>query len=399
MSQAQLDPPGHVDRHVFVRQHNEGRILAVIASSSEPVSRVWIAEVTGLSKPTVNTLVDELLAGGLLREAGIRTGSIGRPASLVQVNPDAGMVLALAFDGDGLGAVVADITGEQRGAAHVPLPAPGRLVSAAAALVDEVLLECGITAEAVRAVSVSAPGIGEPGSDRRALAQNVPGLDDGALQRMLTERFDAQVSFENDVNLAAIGEHRHGIAAGARDFVFLLVDTGVGMGLMLNGELLRGSRGAAGEAGYLPIGTERLIGRVARIGALESQAGVSGMLARYRAERSARGLPVTRPSLAAFWRALDEREPAAVATAQREVEFIAHAVLAACVLVDPQFVVLAGRIGSRPFILEGVRRELGRIAPYPIEVQVSALHPSASLMGAVARGTQLARASLGLPER
>lgn len=399
MSQAQVDPHGHVDRHVFVRQHNESRILAAIAGSTEPVSRVWIAEVTGLSKPTVNTLVDELLASGLLREAGIRTGSIGRPASLVQVNPDAGMVLALAFDGDGLDAVVADITGAQRGAAHVPLPASERLVATAAALVDEVLRECGITADAVHAVSVSAPGILEPGSDRRALAQNVPGLDDGALQRMLSERFDAQIAFENDVNLAAIGEHRYGIAAGAHDFVFLLVDTGVGMGLMLNGELLRGSRGAAGEAGFLPIGTEPLVGKVVRIGALESQAGISGLLARYRSERAARKLPATRPSLASFLRALDDEEPAALATAQREIELIAHAVLAVCVLVDPQFVVLAGRIGSLPYILEGVRKELARVAPYPIEVQVSALHPSAAIMGAVARGTQLARARLGLPDR
>lgn len=388
----------HVDRHVFVRQHNEGRILAAIASCAEPVSRVWIAEATGLSKPTVNALVDELVASGLLREAGVRTGSIGRPAWLVQVNPEAGMVLALSFDGDGLGAAVADITGEQRASRHVPLPSPSRLVAAVEALVDEVLLESGVAAESVHAVSVSAPGILEPGSDRRALAQNVPGLDDGALLRMLTARFDAPVGFENDVNLAAIGEHRYGIAAGATDFVFLLVDAGVGMGLMLNGELLRGSRGAAGEAGFLPIGAEPLVGRVARIGALESQAGLAGLLARYRRERAERGLPATRATLPSFLRALQEGDPAALQTARQEVELVAHAVLAVSVLVDPQFVVLAGRIGAEPFVLEGVRAELARVAPYPITVHVSALHGSAALQGAVARGTQLARARLGLPD-
>ncbi|MFM8894122.1 MAG: ROK family transcriptional regulator, partial [Actinomycetales bacterium] len=377
---AQPERGVHVDRHEVVRQHNEGRILAAIASSSEPVSRVWIADATGLSKPTVNALVDELVSTGLLREAGVRTGSIGRPAWLVQVNPEAGMVLALSFDGDGLGAVVADITGQQRAAAHVPLPSPGRLMAAVQDLVDQVLRESGVAAESVRAVSVSAPGILEPGSDRRALAQNVPGLDDDALQRMLSGRFDAQIGFENDVNLAAIGEHRFGIADGATDFVFLLVDAGVGMGLMLNGELLRGSRGAAGEAGYLPIGAEPLVGRVARIGGLESQAGLAGLLARYRRERSQRGLPASRATLATFLRALDEGEPAAVETARLEVQLIAHAVLAVSVLVDPQVVGLSGRIGSAPFVLEGVRAELERVAPYPSTVQMSALHGSAALL-------------------
>ncbi|MBU6244066.1 MAG: ROK family protein [Actinomycetales bacterium] len=388
----------HVDRHVFVRQHNESRILAAISAEAEPVSRVAIAAATGLSKPTVNALVDELLSTGLLREAGIRTGSIGRPASLVQLNPEAGMVLALAFDGDGIGAVIADITGDQRARQHAPLPRPDRLISGTAALVDEVLQQAGVDADAVRAISISAPGILEPGSDHRALAQNVPGLDDRALHRLLGRRFDASIAFENDVNLAAIAEHRYGIARGADDFVFLLVDTGVGMGLMLNGELLRGSRGAAGEAGYLPLGSARLVGPVARIGALESQAGLSGLLARYRAERTERGLAAGRPTLEAFLRALQEAEPAAVATAQQEAELIARAILAVCVLVDPQFVVLAGRIGSVPFVLDGVRRELARVAPYPIKVHESSLHGSAAIMGAVARGMQVARASIGLPE-
>lgn len=145
-------------------------------------------------------------------------------------------------------------------------------------------------------------------------------------------------------------------------------------------------------------GPAPLVGRVARVGALESQAGLSGMLARHRDERAVRGLAGGRLSLAIFRRALDEGEPAAVATAQQEVELIARAVLAVSVLVDPQFVVLAGRIGSARFVLDGVRAELARVAPYPIEVQVSALDGSATIMGAVARGLQVARARIGLPE-
>lgn len=394
---AQTGAAAHVDRHELIRRHNEGRILAAVSEAGVPVSRVGIATALGLSKPTVNAVIDDLCVAGILREAGIRTGSVGRPASLVEVNPDAGMALALAFDASSMTAAVADLTGRVRALVEAELPRADRLVAASAALVERALAEAGVSASSVRASCVSAPGVVQPESGRRALADNLPGLDDERLLGEFRRRFDGPVAIENDVNLAAIGEHRFGSAMAASNFVFLLVDTGVGMGMMVNGELLRGSRGLAGEAGYLPIGPADLDARTARVGGLESAAGSRGLLRRYRSGLAASGAPRPRADLTSLFRDAEASDETALAALAEEADLIARGVLAAAVLVDPEFVVLGGRIGSHPIVIEGVRRRLGTIAPYPVEVRASGLAGRAAVMGAIARGLSGARTAVGLP--
>ncbi len=387
----------HPDRHELIRRHNESRILAAVDESDGPISRVGVATALGLSKPTVNAVIDDLCTAGILREAGIRTGAVGRPAALVEINPDAAMALALAFDATGLTAAVADITGEVRSLVEADLPKPERLARSARALADRALAAAGVSADAIRSTCLSAPGVVQPESGRRTLADNLPGLDDAELITIFEEAYAGPATIENDVNLAAIGEHRFGSASAARDFVFLLVDTGVGMGLMVNGEILRGSRGLAGEAGYLPIGSDTLDSRALRVGAFESAAGRQALQRTYREALAAAGTPRPRADLDHLLRAAESGEAIAVSIIRDEADLIARGVLAAAVLIDPQFVVLGGRIGGHPLVIDEVRQRLARLAPYPIEVRASALEGRAPVMGALARSLSGARQSLGLP--
>jgi predicted NBD/HSP70 family sugar kinase len=387
----------HPDRHELIRRHNESRILAAIDDADGPISRVGVATALGLSKPTVNAVIDDLCSTGILREAGIRTGGVGRPAALVEINPDAAMALALAFDATGLTAAVADITGEVRALVEAELPKPDRLARTARELSDRALTAAGVSADAIRSTCISAPGVVHLESGRRALADNLPGLDDAELISIFEEAYAGPATIENDVNLAAIGEHRFGSASAARDFVFLLIDTGVGMGLMVNGELLRGSRGLAGEAGYLPIGADTLDSRAVRVGAFESAAGRQALQRAYREALAAAGSARPRADLDDLFLAAEGGDPIAVSVIRREADLIARGVLAAAVLIDPQFVVLGGRIGGHPFVIDEVTARLARLAPYPIEVRASALEGRAPVMGALARSLAGARSALGLP--
>src|SRR5262249_26507580 len=114
----------------------------------------------------------------------------------------------------------------------------------------------GLSADVVDEVVVGVPGVVEEGDGAIRLALNVAGLDGRRFGADLQERLGVSVVVENDVNLAALGEGRLGVAHGVDDFVFLSVGTGLGAGLVLRGELQRGHNGAAGELDYVRAGRE-----------------------------------------------------------------------------------------------------------------------------------------------
>src|SRR5438874_2675110 len=89
------------------------------------------------------------------------------------------------------------------------------------------------------------------------------------------------IAIENDVNLAAIGEHWRGNSRKARTFAFVALGTGIGMGIFADGHLIRGARGAAGEVAYLPLGGDPYDTRGQRLGTLETAIGSAGIIERY----------------------------------------------------------------------------------------------------------------------
>jgi predicted NBD/HSP70 family sugar kinase len=208
-----------------------------------------------------------------------------------------------------------------------------------------------------------------------------------ALQREL----GTNVAFENDVNLAAVGEQWHGLGKDVPNFAYLHVGTGVGLGLVLNGQLYRGSRGAAGEVGYIPLTTtDPHDPRSRRRGALESALGAAGIAA--TARRLGMTSPATPQRVFAAARRGDRtarRVTAAVA------ERIALTIAAIVPIVDPELVVLGGAVaGNGDLLLDAVDRELGEISPFRPRIEVSMLGEDAVIHGAVAVALQAAEEQL-----
>src|SRR5439155_1755176 len=114
--------------------------------------------------------------------------------------------------------------------------------------------EAGLRWQQVTQAAIGSPGVLDPERGAVALAANLPGWGRQGLVEALRRELGTNLSFENDVNLAAIGERARGHGRDVDSFVYLWVGTGVGMGLVLNGELYRGTHGAAGEIAYLPVG-------------------------------------------------------------------------------------------------------------------------------------------------
>ena len=143
-----------------------------------------------------------------------------------------GTKLAAAL-ADARGRIVAEMTEptDQRGGAYV--------AEQIAACADKLAQAVGIEVTRARHVMVGVPGAIDPGTGRVSLTQNIAGLQDFDVLGYLRGRFGPYVAIENDVNLAALGERRLGVAQGVDDFMFLSVGTGLGAGLVLRGELQR----------------------------------------------------------------------------------------------------------------------------------------------------------------
>jgi len=222
------------------------------------------------------------------------------------------------------------------------------------------------------------------------LADNIPGLGSMPLAARLQSSLETPVQVENDVNLAALGEMEEGAAQACDTFALLALGTGLGAALVIDGNLARGSRGAAGEVAYLPIGADPASPEARRRGAFEVAAAGSGLTALLAAElREGAGPAADALDLSAHSSARDiyaaaargdERARRAV---ERQAELVARAVLTIGCLIDPELVVLGGGIGANPLLQEMLGEELDRIMPWRVPVELSALGARSGVIGAI----------------
>ena len=254
-------------------------------------------------------------------------------------------------------------------------PAGGR------AVVDQIVREvsglCG--ALGIVPADVAATGLGVAGVlDHDGLVTDAPnvGLDGHELVLALEERLGHAIVVDNDVNLAALAEHRHGHGRSVMDLAFVAVGTGIGMGLIVGGSIVRGSRGAAGEIGKLPFGTDALDPLNHRRGPLEEAVSGQAVATRYRQQA---GEALSVPEIFSL---AERGDPAASTVLDHEAALLARAIVSVVAVVDPAVVVCGGGLGSRPLLVELVQRWLPRFGHGAIDVRVSELGPAATMIGA-----------------
>jgi predicted NBD/HSP70 family sugar kinase len=368
------------------------RAIFDVVHALGPVGAPQLVREARLSRPTVGEITAQLLELGLIRRVGRTTGSPGPGAQLYDVNPAAGWVLSLDIGHEWVRAGLTDLTG-----ATVGRTATRTSPTSVATRIDELrrtgerlTTESAIQLADVDQVVVGTPGVLRPGDDHLSLAPNLPTWEGPDVVRGIEQVFEAPVQFENDVNLAAVGEHVQGVARGVDDFVLLSVGTGVGTGVILGGELWRGATGLAGEVGYLPVDMDD--GRhhsPARWGAgpFEALASSSGVLDLAKA----RG--ISRVATAAdVFTAARAGDAGAREIVDVEARRLAHAIAAVAAVLDPQLVVLGGGIGTGAgdLLLGPIREHLGQISPFSPRLAVSSLGSDAVIAGASALGVRLA---------
>ncbi|MEB3047035.1 ROK family transcriptional regulator [Rhizobium mulingense] len=351
-------------------------IRTVLANRS--ISRADIAKLTGLSKQTISEVVRDLEDEGWLKPVGRTDGRPGRNAIIYEINARAGLAVSIDLGGTKIAAAICDLLGnvvtetkvatDRRGGMH--------LVNQFSDLIVELASAAGTTADKLRLVVLGTRGVLDPVTGHINVAPNIPGVDAMDLRQVFSSRMGLPVIVENDVNLAAQGERWRGHGVEIDNFAFVALGTGVGMGIMANGALLRGARGAAGEIAYLPIGGDAFDPGGFKLGTLESAVGSVAMLRRYIGFGGRNASTV-----ADLFAAFNAGEASAVAAIEETARLAAVAIAAIGATVDPELVITGGSIGARPELVNAIRRFLPRCTPYPPRIEISRFGDRAALMG------------------
>ncbi|WP_338772617.1 ROK family transcriptional regulator [Nocardia vulneris] len=372
----------------LLRTMNE-RLLLDYLRVSGPASRGELAKASGLSKPTVSAALSGLEQSGLVQLVGSLSGRPGPTTALYDVNVRAGVVAGVDIGRNWIRLAIADLRGDFIGRRDVRNSARSAadLVRRVRSLADEVAADAGIDWAAVHYAVIGSPGVLNPSTGRLDYAQNLPGWGRAGLVGQLRAALEVESSIENDINLAAVGELTFGAGAGVRNFVLISIGTGVGMGIVINGELYVGNTGAAGEVSFLPATEVDAPPLDARERGMTETVAAAGGVAR-AAEQA--GLPGA--SAKEIFSAAAGGDARAIAVVEAEGRRIGALITAVAAILDPELVVLTGGIGNNLELLgSAISRRMSELGPLRPRIVASTLGDDGVLTGAVSRALAVAR--------
>jgi predicted NBD/HSP70 family sugar kinase len=364
----------------LLRALNERTVLDAVRASG-PISRAEVARRTGISRPTVSLVLRSLLQDGLVRESTYDPGGPHYGAVYYEADPEAAVVLGVDFGARAVRAAVCDVAGEVR--AREEIRSRGSVeerIDALAGTCRSLLRASKLPADLLENAVVALPAVVSP-SDGSVSSADLPGLGPGALRERLEQALRVPVRLENDVNLAAVAEQRHGVAKAVPDFAFVLVGAGLGAAVVLDWKLHRGHNGAAGELDAV------------RNGRGDDVDPCAAAIFRHTADLAAGTDTVLEPpfEMRDLFAAARAGDAVAVEVVQEAARRIALHVLPIAAALDLPLVVLGGSVGANADLLGPVRRWLEEWLPFPApRVEVSALGEAAVIEGALAAGVDAA---------
>jgi len=314
------------------------RVFATILTRS-PISRADVARSIGLSQAAVTKAVTPLLAAGLLDDSlgSDRQGLPGRPANPIAVVPDALVTVGIKVNPHQLIGVATDLTAQVLAAEQSRLDSddPDAVVDAIVALVGSLAGGLDGRSDRLAAIGVSVSGDVDA---RTGLIRESANMhwQDVPLGARLTERLGALVVVENDVRALTIGEHWFGVGLGTESFAMVTIGRGIGSGLHLNGEVVEGAYGVAGEIGHLPLTSPDKICACGRRGCVEAVAATHAIV---DAVEAAHGRSLTIEQVVNLAYAGD---PAAVNAFHEAATVIGTAIASLANLVGPEVVIIGG---------------------------------------------------------
>lgn len=383
-----IDPiPSVRDRHDLVRKINQQRIMKIV-SEKNPIGIPQLIKASGLSRPTVDLIVSLFLENGLIRESGFTQGRPGRKAALYELDPNTGFGVGVDLGGSKIACAIADIGGKILADIYEPLNPKGgsTIIAQIIEMINQVAQKANISTDKIKQISIGTPGIISK-DGQLSLGANVSNLDGMHLQSILKKLFDVEVDVENDLNLAAVGEYLHGSAKEVLNFALVQLGTGIGAGIFIDGQLVRGSRGAAGEVAFLPLFGDLNDPWAVENGLIESVVGTKGITKRYQ-QLTNSDKPITVKEIFELAQSGHSQANTVVEEVGKHLGYLCASLKA---VTDPELIILGGGIGSNPVLLPIIQSWTKKLLPFEIKIVTTKLDVKAGVIGAAAYAAEKIR--------
>jgi predicted NBD/HSP70 family sugar kinase len=353
----------------LLRRINSSVVLRALRAA-DSATLTDLTRTTGLSRPTVEGVVEGLITTGLVAEAPAEEGEVrrqGRPARRFRFRAEAGHLLGIEIGAHRVATLLSDLGGHPVGSmvkeVSETASADERLERVRATVAD-LLRRAGVARYSLRAVGVGSPGIVRADGSVH-LCTALPGWTGLRLGERLQRSFRCPVLVENDANTAAVAEHWKGAAVGSDDVAFVLAGLSPGAGSLIGGRLHRGFGGAAGEIGAL-----HLLGREASPEQVLSTTGEPLQ-------------PLDEAQVVRVFALARDGDRRARDAVDRFIRRLVHDVAALVLALDPEVVVVGGWAAGLDGVLGPLHDELARYCLRPPKVIQSLLGEAAVPTGAL----------------
>ena len=266
-----------------VRRLNLALLMRSLADGG-PRPRAKLANDTGLTKATVSSLVTELGLRGLVMEGNIDRGGLGRPGRTVELDPTWVRFVGIEVQVDYIAGMVVDLRGgvlcRRRITRSMSELGPARALGVVADIARSLVDEAGCAVEQVQSLNIALPGLVDADAGMLSFAPNLHWRDVDIVHTLMgrLQWADTRITVDNDANMGAMAHYAVGQVAGASNLLYLAGAVGVGAGMIVDGHIVRGADGFAGEVGHMTIGApDRLCG-CGRRGCWETEVGLAALL-------------------------------------------------------------------------------------------------------------------------
>jgi predicted NBD/HSP70 family sugar kinase len=384
----------------WLRERNRQRVLGALREQGK-TSQAGIARATGLSRTTVSKVVAELKGTGLVdvlevRPSDPRGAHGGRPSAQLTLRDSSTAVVGIDFGHSHVQVAVGDLAHNVLAERICDLDVNHRAMEAldaSARMVDEVLAQAGVRRRDVVGVGIGIPGPVDRVRGTVGSATILPGWIGLRIDAEMEARLMLPVQIENDANLGALAELTWGSGRDCSNFAYIKAATGIGAGIVIDGKLLRGATGTAGEIGHTTLDGGGALCYCGNRGCLETVASGPAIV---HLVANGGGARLTLGGVIALAAEGDVRCRRALSDAGREIGI---AVAGLCNLINPERVVVGGLLSrAGDLVLDPIRSSIRRYAVQAaaerVEVVPAVFVERAELLGCLALALQTSGAAL-----
>ncbi len=377
----------------LIRDINRSIVLETVEKEGS-ISRADISRLTKISSPTVSLVVEHFLKKGIVKEKGMGESSGGRKPTLIELNPNGGFVIGIDLGGTNIKLVLVGLDGKivkKLKGPTINSSSKNKILDRLRELIHSVIDESDADRDLILGMGIGVSGV----TDESGRVSFAPALrwEDMPVRDLLKEEFKIPVAVENDVNAAALGEKLFGVGKTVKNFVFVAIGTGVGAGIIINGELYKGFANAAGEVGYLVMGDEYLKDYRKGFGCFESLISGSAIAAKganqmCSYDSASMGIAFRQDkniTAKDVFEAAKRKDKIALKIVEEVSKYLAMGLGNISALLNPEMIVLGGGISKQEdILLKPLREMMAKITPIPPKIVISSLGDDTGVIGAAA---------------